>query len=272
MNFKIYFLTTLFISITTLHSTAQNVGIGTNTPSQKLDIQGNMAHSGSLISRGVTTASTWMRFDEHIHGNSLVLGSGGVSILGAGESATYAQTNVGLVSERLYFTSDTDMQFITNLDGGWAGREEAMTIQRDGDLQLLGNNSILMPNNIAYSQTTNNITTTSTAFVTLREQTITVEANQKVLVLAWSSIDHDDAEIIKMKIERNGNTLGDTIWYEEDDRSGSWTDEFTGNIQWVDEPPAGTHTYRMSFQQTDVDAGLGAGLTSYASSLVLIKF
>jgi hypothetical protein len=114
-----------------------NVGIGVTNPAQKLDVQGNIMHSGNMISRGATYNSTWMQFEEHQYGNSLVLGGGGLTVIGAGESPTTANTAIANPSsETLYLTSDGGIEFKTGMNTSWATRVDAMSILADGKIGM----------------------------------------------------------------------------------------------------------------------------------------
>ena len=104
------------------------VGIGTATPSEKLDIQGNVAHSGQLRSRGPNYTFSWMRFAEHQWGNSTILGAGGNTILGGGEFAWTAQPNFAAADEKLVLGSDYNIVFFTNTQSGWDYRKNVMTL------------------------------------------------------------------------------------------------------------------------------------------------
>ncbi|HHB77734.1 MAG TPA: hypothetical protein ENK85_00710, partial [Saprospiraceae bacterium] len=104
------------------------IGLGTSTPSEKLDIQGNVAHSGQLRSRGPNYTNTWMKFAEHEWGNSTILGAGGNTILGGGEFSYYAQPNFSTSDETLVLGSDGNIQFFTNTQNGWNDRKNVMTM------------------------------------------------------------------------------------------------------------------------------------------------
>lgn len=59
-------------------------------------------------------------------GNGILLGSGGLTIIGGGESAkTYANgTFFSAGSEEMIVTSDNDVYIVSNMQGGYAGRRE----------------------------------------------------------------------------------------------------------------------------------------------------
>ena len=59
-----------------------------------------------------------MRFNEHEYGNSLILGAGGLTVLGSGESATQAQSNVSASDENLFLVADNGIRFVTKLQSG----------------------------------------------------------------------------------------------------------------------------------------------------------
>ena len=113
-----------------------DVGIGTINPNQQLDVQGNIMHTGDMMSRGATYTSSWMRFQEHQFGNSLVLGSGGRTILGGGEFATTAQSNFSISGEDLILGSDSNISFYTNTQSGWASNIHAMQITNTGNVGI----------------------------------------------------------------------------------------------------------------------------------------
>ena len=114
-----------------------NVGINTTSPAQRLDVEGNIMHTGEMMSRGPNYSSAWMRFDEDIYGNSLILGGGGLTVVGAGESAANASTGIGVPGQEvLYLTSDGGIEFKTSMQNGWATRVDAMTIESAGDVGI----------------------------------------------------------------------------------------------------------------------------------------
>lgn len=108
------------------------VGVGTASPTEKLDIQGNVAHSGQLRSRGPNYAFAWMKFAEHEWGNSTILGAGGNTILGGGEFAWTAQPNFTPQDEKLVLGSDSHIVFFTNTQGGWDDRKNVMNLMNSG--------------------------------------------------------------------------------------------------------------------------------------------
>jgi len=123
-------------SILNVDATNNNVGIGTTTPSDKLHVNGNVKHNGSMVSQGANYASTWMQFDQDVYGNSLILGSGGLTALGAGESANLVKANTIPGTETLYLSSDGGISLITSLQSDWASRIDAMTILTNGNVGI----------------------------------------------------------------------------------------------------------------------------------------
>ncbi|MFV1883201.1 MAG: hypothetical protein ACMZ7B_01730 [Balneola sp.] len=113
-----------------------NVGIGTTSPSSKLHLTGDFRHTASMISQGTNYATTWMRFKEHQHGNSLILGAGGLTALGSGESSVQVNNNVGESSETLYLSSDNGLKILTNLQTGWGARIDALDITSNGNVGI----------------------------------------------------------------------------------------------------------------------------------------
>ena len=106
------------------------------TISDNLRTNGNMSHTGNLVSLGTNYSSTWMQFDQDQFGNALYLGSGGLSVYGSGESASSLRGNVSPADETLHLTSDQGMQFYTNMQSGWTARVNAMSINNSGVLTV----------------------------------------------------------------------------------------------------------------------------------------
>jgi len=118
-----------------------NVGIGTTGPDSKLHIAGNIKHTGSIICQGANYAVAWMKFDESQNGNSLLLGAGGLTAIGGGESIDQVRGNIETSDERLVLASDVGgtsiaHHFITNLQNGWADGIDAMVIRGDGNVGI----------------------------------------------------------------------------------------------------------------------------------------
>ncbi|MDZ7586380.1 MAG: hypothetical protein U0946_01380, partial [Patescibacteria group bacterium] len=110
-------------------------------PTSKLHVVGDIRFTGGMISQGASYASTWMKFDQEVNGNSLILGSGGLTVIGGGESADQVRANVSAGSEELYLVSDNQttnsaIRFVTNLQAGWASRVDAMTILGNGNVGI----------------------------------------------------------------------------------------------------------------------------------------
>jgi len=104
---------------------------------------GRLIHTKALASKGTTYTHTWMQFDEDVNGNALYLGSGALTVLGAGESITSIKGQIGATTEALVFGSDesttsTAFRFIGSLQSGWAGRTEVLGITGAGNATLLG--------------------------------------------------------------------------------------------------------------------------------------
>jgi hypothetical protein len=113
-----------------------NVGIGVSNPNEKLVVQGKIAHSGAIRSKGSTYSSDWMRFQEHQWGNSLILGAGGKTILGGGEFATTAQPHFSASNEELTIGSDSHISFYVNTQSGWANNIRVMRMTNTGNVGI----------------------------------------------------------------------------------------------------------------------------------------
>jgi len=105
---------------------------------------GDVVHTGSLISKGPTYESIWMRYKEHTNGNATYIGSGGVAAIGAGESVAQVYDNVVPEEENLYLTSDGAVKIITSMQSGWSNRKEAVTIETNADIKVLGGKPIVI--------------------------------------------------------------------------------------------------------------------------------
>jgi len=113
-----------------------SVGVGTTTPGSKLTVAGDIRHTGSLVSQGTNYASSWMKFDQDVNGNSLILGAGGLTAIGAGESADLVRGNIPAATETLYLASDNGISFQTNLQSSWAASVNAMNITSAGNVGI----------------------------------------------------------------------------------------------------------------------------------------
>lgn len=184
-----------------------NVGIGTTTPSQKLDLEGNLEMNDYNIYNG-----------DDVYVNDV------------------------------YNTGEEDaIEF-------WA------------DLRMESSTLIDMPMNMKYSQTTTDQAFGS-SYSTSRTISVTARAGQRVLLMAWANVDHDDEEVIYVRLTRDGTQIGETTTFEEDDQTGSWVDDFVVYYQWVDVPGDGTFTYDMDIRGDD-----GSGLTAFSASFVALVF
>ncbi len=128
-----------------------NVGIGTNTPSEKLEVNGNIKHGNALkiYSNAGNGTHAWVKFNspDNGYGDNIFLGAGGTTIIGAGESTNYTKNNINITNghEILYLVSDRTggnaaIKFITNMQDGWDQRIEAMRILGNGTIGIGTNN------------------------------------------------------------------------------------------------------------------------------------
>ncbi len=129
-----------------------NVGVGTNSPATKLDVNGEIKHGNALYlySNAGNGTHAWVKFNspDNGYGDNVFMGAGGTTIVGAGESPVYVKNNINTTNghEILYLTSDrTDtnaaIKFITNLQNNdWSTRVEPMTILGNGKIGIGTNN------------------------------------------------------------------------------------------------------------------------------------
>jgi len=125
-----------------------NVGVGTNAPTTKLDVNGEIKHGNALnlYSNAGNGTHAWVRFNSPSNGwgDNVFLSGGGTTVVGAGESPVYVKNNIDITNghEILYLTSDHKdnseaIKFITNLqDNVWDDRVEAVTILGNGKIGI----------------------------------------------------------------------------------------------------------------------------------------
>ncbi len=116
-----------------------NVGIGNNTPEYKLDVDGDVRHGNNLYiySNVSAGAHTWATFSspDNGWGDNVVIGAGGTTILGAGESENTVKNAVDMTNghETLYLSSDNGIRLTTKLQDGWDTRIDALRIKANRD-------------------------------------------------------------------------------------------------------------------------------------------
>ncbi len=124
-----------------------DVGIGTNTPAKKLDVNGEIKHGDALYLYSNAGGGThaWVTFysPSNGYGDNVFLGGGGMTVIGAGESTRIVRDSINDTTgtEILYLTSDRRddfeaIKFITNLQNGWDNRVEPMTILGNGKIGI----------------------------------------------------------------------------------------------------------------------------------------
>jgi len=121
---------------------AGNVGIGTDTPVKKLDVNGQIKHGNVLYlySNASDGTQAWVRFNspDNAYGDNIFLGAGGTTVLGSGEATNTTRNNIDTTNghETLYLASDNNFNLTTNLQTGWDDRIEALLIDRDRDWHI----------------------------------------------------------------------------------------------------------------------------------------
>jgi hypothetical protein len=119
-----------------------NIGIGNNSPTFKLDLNGDMRHGNRLniYSNRQSGYSTWVNFNspDNGWGDNIFLGAGGTTVLGSGEATGTVQNNIDTTNghETLYLSSDNNFHLYTNLQEGWNTRIEALLIDKDREWHI----------------------------------------------------------------------------------------------------------------------------------------
>ena len=115
-----------------------NVGIGTTSPSYKLDVAGNIRMSSHLYASTANMTGAILKvYDEgNNYGQKVVLGSGGTTLIGAGESADVLANY--FTDENLYLSADGSINIFTNLDGGWDYRRHVASFSNNGNTYIYG--------------------------------------------------------------------------------------------------------------------------------------
>ena len=120
-----------------LISASGNVGIGTTSPSEKLDVDGNIKLSGSLKYDGANSISE-IQFRSQQYGDKIYIGGGGKVVVGAGESGdAFHDANLG-DAEDLILAADQKISLFTGANS-FANRVLAMDIGADGNIDVGGN-------------------------------------------------------------------------------------------------------------------------------------
>lgn len=248
-----------------------NVGIGNNNPLNKLEVTGNIGHTGTIRSVGATYTSNWMRFQEQQYGNSLVLGSGGNTILGGGEFANYAMPNFSAGNETLILGSDAGIRLFTNTQGGWVTRIEAMTILANGNIGMSVTNPLIKLDVAGKAQNTNArasvslstaITTTSTTFVDVPSMTVTVTTavSDLLILVDIPGINNTSSDFsVNFQILVDGVKQGSMVEHENNS-AYVWS----SSLHSVVSVAAGSHTIKVQWSVQG-----GTGTINSAQSTVL---
>ncbi len=119
-----------------------NVGIGTNTPSEKLEVNGDIKHGNALkiYSNSSGGTHTWVSFNspDNGYGDNIFLGAGGTTVVTSGEAANTIKANIDTTNghETFYIGSDNNFRLYNNLQNGWDSRIEALLIDKDRDWHI----------------------------------------------------------------------------------------------------------------------------------------
>ena len=120
-----------------------NLGIGTNSPSVKLHVNGNLKLEGDLVtmryknSTGLDAAFIRLENGDDSLGAGVAIGGGGLTIIGGGESASaYLNAIANKSIEDMVITNDHGIRFVTDMQSGYSARQEAMYITSNGDVGI----------------------------------------------------------------------------------------------------------------------------------------
>lgn len=97
--------------------------------------------TGNISYKGTKSTGSIIRFiDDAINGwgNGISIGDGGVTILGAGESASTMQANVSASDESLFLTSDGNTYIRTNMQDGFGSANKVFTFSSNGTFTTPG--------------------------------------------------------------------------------------------------------------------------------------
>jgi len=123
-----------------------NIGIGTTTPRSFLHIEGDIIHTKDILASTGGYTLPWFRFQKEdvvssINGINIGIGAGQMTYVGGGESAAAMMGGEALTTEQLVLSSDQPgaaaaIRMVTNLQGGYATRTEALTIFGNGNVGI----------------------------------------------------------------------------------------------------------------------------------------
>lgn len=94
---------------------------GNETLAGNLFVNGVVSLKNSIQYRGSKSTNTMISFKNNTSdpsGNGIVIGGGGLTVIGSGESASTIAASYGGGDEHLVLASDTSIQIYTNCDGG----------------------------------------------------------------------------------------------------------------------------------------------------------
>ena len=127
----------------------------------------HMGINNNIYADGTKACHSIIRFIDNTTdtaGNGVVIGGGGAVIIGGGESANVYRTGASVTggNEVMVITNDTSIEFVTNLDGGYACKK-SMTMGSDGKLTnsqgFVGN----LTGNASYATSAGSATTATCA-------------------------------------------------------------------------------------------------------------
>lgn len=158
--------------------------------------------NSAITYKGTKATYDMVRFIDNTsdaYGNGIVIGGGGQTIIGGGESSTEMMNQAGTSgTEIMYVGNDTDVNIFTNLQNGWANRK-TFTFDTSGNLTATKFIGALQGN----ADTATSATSASSASLATKANILNGFSNGGAGNITW------------------GNQTGTGIWYNNDANGGS---------------------------------------------------